>query len=181
MLSLLIIYNLLKMRKIVYLCVLFTLIFSACKIEKKDNTTEKEVTYITFGDKISADNAITKEAMAKKFDNLKVGDTIDVKFTSTIESVCQKKGCWINVPLDGDKKSFVKFKDYAFFLPMNSAGSDVILNGKAFIREISVDRLKHYAQDAGKSEEEIAKITEPKRTYAFLADGVLLADSSDEK
>ena len=35
---------------------------------------------------------------------------------------------------------------------------------------------RHYAEDAGKSKEEIEKITEPKIAYTFLADGVLIGD-----
>ena len=38
----------------------------------------------------------------------------------------------------------------------------------------SVEDLKHYALDAGKSESEIAAITKPKIEYSFEADGVLL-------
>ena len=37
-----------------------------------------------------------------------------------------------------------------------------------------VEHLKHYAQDAGKSKEEIAKITEPKDELTFIADGVIV-------
>ena len=43
-----------------------------------------------------------------------------------------------------------------------------------FVNEVSVDEQRHYAEDAGKSKEEIALITEPKKTYSFEADGVLL-------
>ncbi|MEL6969642.1 MAG: DUF4920 domain-containing protein, partial [Bacteroidota bacterium] len=50
------------------------------------------------------------------------------------------------------------------------------MNGKAFYQTTSVDDLRHYAEDAGKSEEEIAAITEPKRELAFLADGVILLE-----
>jgi hypothetical protein len=39
-----------------------------------------------------------------------------------------------------------------------------------------VATLRHYAQDAGKSKEEIDKITEPKHMLTFLADGVLITD-----
>ena len=49
------------------------------------------------------------------------------------------------------------------------------LSGKAYITETSVDDLQHYAEDAGKSQEEIAAITSPKLTYNLEADGVLLA------
>jgi hypothetical protein len=36
--------------------------------------------------------------------------------------------------------------------------------------------LKHYAEDAGKSEEEIAQITEPSYDLGFTADGVIIAE-----
>jgi len=37
-----------------------------------------------------------------------------------------------------------------------------------------VATLRHYAEDAGKSKEEIEKITEPETNLMFLADGVLI-------
>lgn len=168
------------MKNINTIIVIFLLILTGCKSEKAENST-KEATYVSFGKKINQDNAISNQEMAKKFDNLKQGDTIEVKFISKIDNVCQKKGCWIKVPLLNGKQSFVKFKDYAFFMPFNSAGSKVILNGKAFKKEISVKSLQHYAKDAGKSDDEIAKITEPKVTYSFLADGVLLEAKKADK
>ena len=58
-------------------------------------------------------------------------------------------------------------------MPLNAEG-EVVVNGKAFVTETTVDELRHYAEDAGKSEEEIAAITESKFEYRFLADGVLL-------
>jgi len=68
----------------------------------------------------------------------------------------------------------VKFKDYGFFVPKDIDGEEVIINGKAFVNEVSVEEQRHYAKDAGQSEEEIAAITKPKKTYSFEADGVLL-------
>ncbi len=155
----------------------------ACKQEKKENDTqttepaqvEKEVAaYESFGAKIDDKSSMTMTAMAAKFDEMKPGDTIDVKFTSTINSVCKKKGCWMRLDLGDDKETMVRFKDYGFFVPLDSDGAEVIVNGKAFVAETSVEDLKHYAKDAGKSEEEIAAITEPSVTYSFLADGVLM-------
>ena len=63
---------------------------------------------------------------------------------------------------------------YGFFIPLNAEGS-VIVSGKAFISETSVDDLKHYAEDSGDTEEIIEAITIPEKTYSFEADGVLLA------
>lgn len=169
------------MKNIVRFLIVFLLVLTACKTEKKPTDNDEVTTFVSFGEKISADDAISRQALSKKFDNLKSNDTINVKFTGKIGKVCQKKGCWIQVPLDDEKQTFVKFKDYAFFMPFNSAGSEVILNGKAFVKEISVKQLQHYAKDAGKSDEEIAKITKPKITYSFIADGVLLEAKADEK
>ena len=60
-----------------------------------------------------------------------------------------------------EKLLWFRFKDYGFFMPTDAAGKEVIVDGKAFVNEVSVADLKHYAEDAGKSPEEIAKITEP--------------------
>lgn len=155
------------MKKVILTLVVFTLIF-ACKKDEKIN-------YKSFGKKITSENAISKEKMAAKFKSIKVGDTLNIKFSSKINSVCKKKGCWMKLDL-GETESMVRFKDYGFFMPLNSDNREVIVNGKAYVTEISVDELRHYAKDAGKTNEEIEKITEPEFTYAFLADGVLMKD-----
>jgi len=36
--------------------------------------------------------------------------------------------------------------------------------------------LRHYAEDAGKSEEEIMTITEPEYVLTFTADGVIIQE-----
>ena len=132
-----------------------------------------EVQYATFGDKINADKALTKDQMLKKYSTMNKGDTLALKFKSTITEVCKKKGCWMKMDLAG-KESFVRFKDYGFFVPLNADNSEAVVSGRAYIDVISIDELKHYAKDGGKSEEEIEKIIAPKITYAFQADGVLI-------
>ena len=166
------------MKNIFKIVFVLALGFAACKTEKKEEKAkkvEKEiVTYASFGDKISDENTMTSEEMLTKFQNLKAGDTIDVKFASNIKEVCSKKGCWMKLPLDDKTETMVRFKDYGFFMPLDSNGKEVIVAGKAFVKETSVDELRHYAEDAGKSKEEIAKITEPKKEFAFTAHGVLM-------
>jgi hypothetical protein len=130
--------------------------------------------YALFGDKFKVSKIYTKNEMLKKYKSLKKGDTINVQFQSNIKSVCKKKGCWMKMELAGDNNSFVKFKDYSFFVPLNADNSQAIVNGKAFIDVVSVDELKHYAKDGGKSALEIAKITKPETTYSFLANGVYI-------
>ncbi len=134
----------------------------------------QEPKYASFGKKITADKALSESAMLKKYESMKKGDTVSVKFKSNISSVCKKKGCWMKMDLAQGKESFVRFKDYEFFVPLNADNSKAIVSGKAYVEEISVDEQRHYAKDGGKSQEEINKITKPKVTYAFMADGVLI-------
>lgn len=165
------------MKKLLTTTLVVATLFFSCKTEKKETTPEKntqKTEYVSFGEKISSDSPLSKTDVLTKFQNLKTGDTLNIKFTSTINEVCKKKGCWMKLDLGNEKESMVRFKDYGFFVPLNSDKKEVIVNGKAFVTETSVKDLQHYAKDAGKSDEEIAQITEPKYTYAFEADGVLL-------
>ncbi len=145
------------------------------EIKVVPSKSDIKVEYKNFGAKITAEKALTQDQMLQKYKNLKQGDTVAVKFRSKVKEVCQKKGCWMAMELPGGKESFVKFKDYAFFVPLNSAESEAIISGKAFVSETSVAQLRHYAKDGGQSEAEIAKITEPKIEYKFMADGVLIS------
>lgn len=159
-------------------CAIALLLFTACKKGEKANketkTTIKEVLYTSFGDKISEDKAITSQEMFTKFENLKLGDTINTKFVSEIKELCSKKGCWMKLSLSKESETMVRFKDYSFFMPLDAQGKEVVLTGKAFLKITTVAELQHYAEDAGKSKEEIAQITAAKKEFAFEANGVLL-------
>lgn len=128
--------------------------------------------YASYGAKISPDEALAASDVAEKYASLKEGDTALVKFEAPISSVCAAKGCWMRLDA-GEEEVFVKFKDYGFFVPLDAEG-DAIVKGKAYLEEVTVDELQHMAEDAGKSKEEIAAITEPKRELRFMADGVLI-------
>lgn len=166
------------MKKLVFILSAVCLMVS-CKEEKKEVNTETEVeqtqdiAYASFGMEIKDSDALEASSMAKHYQTIAVGDSINSKFKGTIKEVCSKKGCWMTLDIGDDKEVMVRFKDYGFFMPLNAEG-EVVVNGKAFVKETSVEELRHYAEDAGKSEEEINAITEPKRTLAFEADGVLL-------
>jgi hypothetical protein len=153
-----------KFGKMVF--VMFVLVIS-CKNQDKAN-------FQSFGNEISSEGVLTSNNILATYTDLAIGDTIDVKFKAAINAVCKSKGCWMRLALNDSTETMVKFKDYGFFMPLDAAG-DVIVNGKAFVNYTSIDELKHYAEDAGKSKAEIEAITEPKAEYSFIADGVLLA------
>lgn len=163
------------MKKIL-LILLLTVFTFACKNNSKTeeaNQESQEIAYASFGDKIEAVGAISASEMAERYKSLNVGDTLTTKVSAKINEVCQMKGCWMKLDLGNDEEVMVRFKDYGFFVPLNAEG-EVIVNGKAYITETSVDELRHYAEDAGKTADEVAAITQAERTYAFEADGVLL-------
>lgn len=132
---------------------------------------EQAVKYKAYGDSISAEGAQSPGVVAPA---LAKGGQVPMKLKGKVESVCQKKGCWMKMPLPNGKLMHVTFADYAFFMPKDLAGQEVVMEGTASLDTLSVEWLRHYAEDAKKSKEEIAKITKPEITYQFEAKGVLV-------
>lgn len=129
----------------------------------------------TFGAGVSKPNEVVEFADVIK--KLEMNDSVNVVMKAKVSEVCQAKGCWMNLvdPVtSSDEKLMVKFKDYAFFVPKDISGREVMVEGKAYKEVTSVEELRHYAEDAGKSAEEIAKITEPVSEKKFMASGVVL-------
>ncbi len=157
------------------LLILLTLIFLfSCK-EKHSNRTPVRVqstTYNLYGNAFETDSILSLNELSQKIE--KIGDTLQLTLKGTIKEVCTKKGCWMTLSLENDSEMMVRFKDYGFFVPLDASG-EVLIHGKAFISETSVDDLRHYAEDAGASDDEIAAITTPKTSYNLEADGVLIS------
>ncbi|WP_019038885.1 DUF4920 domain-containing protein [Psychroflexus tropicus] len=139
-----------------------------------ESTENQDLSILTdseFGEAFTTTEVKSKENMLALYQNLTLGDTLQVQFQSEVESVCAKKGCWMKLELPEDQNAHITFKDYGFFVPKDSQGHQMLVNGMAFIEETDVETLKHYAEDAGQSEAEIAKITEPQLNYRFIATG----------
>ncbi|MDO5656414.1 MAG: DUF4920 domain-containing protein [Flavobacteriaceae bacterium] len=159
------------MKYVTLLCIVFAL-FSCKNESSKDINMLGE--YASFGKEITTDGAVSQDDMMATYAKLTPGDTATIKFKSKVNSVCQAKGCWMKLALNPDAEAMVKFKDYDFFVPKDIAESDAIVEGKAYVEEMSVADQQHYAKDAGESEEFIASITAPKMVYNFEAEGVLI-------
>lgn len=166
-------------------------IFSLTSCEKENETpindeliTETTVNieeYEIFGEPFEINDLMSNDEMRQFYENMEVGDSVQISFKSKVNSICQKKGCWMTLDLgDESSESFVKFKDYEFFVPMDAADSDAVIKGMAYKGETTVQELRHYAEDAGKTQEEIDAITEPKIEYTFIADGVYLKKNESE-
>ncbi len=126
---------------------------------------------VTYGKTINAEDAIGMTDLSQK---LQADTAYTGKIEGKVVEVCKKKGCFMKIERPTGEAVMVKFKDYGFFMPQNIVGKTVVLEGVAKVNETSVERLKHFAEDAGKSKEEIAKITEPKKDIVIVADGVIV-------
>ena len=127
-----------------------------------------------YGEKVAAEGAVPITEVAKK---LNEGEkTIDTKIKAKIVEVCPKKGCWLKLEMENGETAMVKMKDYGFFLPLAAQGKTVVIDGEVKIKNTSVEELKHYAEDAKKSKEEIALITKPQKEVRVTAKGIVIVE-----
>jgi hypothetical protein len=128
----------------------------------------------SYGKEITADGAISTAEFAKAMERT---DTLSTKLAAEVISTCRVKGCWMDVRMPDGSPMKVRFVDYKFFVPKEGMeGKQAVLQGTATRETIDVATLRHYAEDAGKSREEIEQITEPKHVLTFLAEGVLIEE-----
>lgn len=148
----------------------WTLLFLVLAVSSCFMLTEKKpVHFGEYGEPIDIMNTLDIEKLA----NFKDGEKIQL--TTTIEKTCAAKGCWMEVQDGKGGTMRVTFKDYGFFVPTEGVeGKKTIIEGILQKKIYTVDELQHYAEDAGKSAEEIAQITEPKEEFTFIADGVVI-------
>ncbi len=138
---------------------------------KKDK--KKNASTGSYGAAITREGAFDVKALPGR---LKGKASEEVKIKGTLVAVCQVKGCWMTADLGNGQTMRIRFKDYAFFVPKDAGGKEFYAQGVASWDTTSVAELKHYAGDAGKKQEEIDKITEPKVELVFLAEGVIIEE-----
>ncbi|MEO7922747.1 MAG: DUF4920 domain-containing protein [Chitinophagaceae bacterium] len=127
-----------------------------------------------YGEKVNTVGAIPiNDIVAKLNSGAEFGD---VKITAKITEVCPKKGCWLKLELTDGSTATVKMKDYGFFLPVSAVGKTVVIDGEVKLKTTSVAELKHYAEDAKKSKEEIAAITQPQKEVRVTAKGIVVVE-----
>lgn len=171
--------------KKVYSLLLAGMVFASCQQEatkevEKEIEIEKEIVETPktgeatkLGVAFPMENSFTINDLASKLSD---SDSVaGLTVSGTVASVCQMKGCWMTMKTAEGKEVRVTFKDYdSVVMPMDAAGKDVVIHGIAKRKVVSVDTQKHFAKDAGESEEAIAAITEPKESVVFVADGVVI-------
>lgn len=154
-----------KLQQFAACCLLLT--FFSCS----NNASQDNANQTFYGEKFNLENVVESaglKALAQQ------GKATDIIVTGKVNSVCQKKGCWMTIDLGNKEEMRVTFKDYGFFVPKDCAGKEATFKGAASFDTTAVDVLKHYAEDEGLAQEEIDKITEPEIALVFEASGVVL-------
>jgi hypothetical protein len=122
--------------------------------------------------KVDETAAISVAELVTQMDKSKDPQTVTIK--SPLSAVCQNAGCWVQVPKPDGKPLMVRFKNHFTIPPSTPIGTEVYIHGMAYWDTVSVKALRHYAEDAGKSVEEINKITQPEFKLNFEGDGIKL-------
>ena len=168
-----------------YMAGLVFCLLGACNTSSnqvKNDTAEPETDTATpeaklsgnYGAEIDENGAISTTEMLTLLEGK---DSLSIKVQSTIVTTCMMKGCWMNVALTNQEDMRVTFKDYGFFVPKGGVeGKNTVFEG--YVKKVTTDveTLRHFAKDAGKSQEEIEAITQPKEEFAFVASGVIIKD-----
>ncbi|MDZ7681781.1 MAG: DUF4920 domain-containing protein [Fodinibius sp.] len=156
---------------------LFVLIFGIASVSFAQQSNKKEVIslsdpvettddYEVYGSKFEAsEQPLSLENLLAKSDTYK---NKQVVAKGKIKQVCQKKGCFFMLA-DGEREARITFKDYAFFIPTNTAGKKVVLKGTFNVKELAEKKAKHYAEDAGEDPE---KVKGAQQEYSLVATSV---------
>lgn len=68
------------------------------------------------------------------------GETVRIE--GKAETVCKNKGCWVTVR-DGSSSVHVTFEGYSFFVPKDSAGKKIALEGKVKVKAPDPSDVAH--------------------------------------
>lgn len=108
--------------------------------------------YEVYGSKV--EEPTTTNSLTTAITTLKSVNQKKVTVKTSIAEVCEKKGCFF-IAQDDKNTARVTFEDYSFFIPTDSQGKDVTIIGTLSKKVLTEEQAKHYAEDAGKSAEDI--------------------------
>jgi hypothetical protein len=67
-----------------------------------------------------------------------------------VRKACSRKGCWMELAESADPKASacrVTFKDYGFFVPTDSAGSEALVEGTLEVATVKARHVEHLEQE----------------------------------
>ena len=147
-------------------------LFLAVAANAQDKEKVQASKGVVYGEVSAEDKAIAVDDIKSKL----VNDKYEGQVKAKVVEVCKAEGCWIKVAKKDGSAMMVRAKDHKFLMPENIVGKTVLIEGNATVKETTEEMRKHYAEDAGKSKEEIAKIKGSEKDVQFAAKGVKVMD-----
>ena len=145
-------------------------LFGSVVLAQDAESAKPGVVYGSFSDK--GITPVSVNELEKKIGDSKYEGQVKGK----VVEVCKAMGCWAKLERADGSTVMLKVKDHEFAMPLDIVGKTVVADGTAEIKQTSVSMLKHYAEDAGKSKEEIEKIKEPKKEVLINIKGVKVVE-----
>ena len=97
----------------------------------------------TFGKPLQGLKPVALKEVLAKPENGQV-----VRVEGTIDKVCQRKGCWLELKQEASSVH-VTFEDYGFFVPKDSMGKPVVLEGKVIVKQPTPEDVAHLKSEGG--------------------------------
>ena len=143
---------------------------SAADVIRLSEPHSSDATTETFGGALSQDIPVRSLSEIMAEPAAYVGRDLQVQ--TRIAQVCQKKGCFF-IATEGAHSVRVAFKDYAFFVPTDSAGKTVTLEGQLVRKSLSPEQAEHFSSDLGSE-----AAVQPGAVYELLASAVRVPRSA---
>ncbi|MGZ3851190.1 MAG: DUF4920 domain-containing protein [Flavisolibacter sp.] len=150
----------------------FSLILFALSAKTQDKEKVPAAKGVVYGKVSDEKSPVTVDDLESKL----IDNVFNGQIKGKVVEVCKAEGCWIRLQKADGLSMMVRAKDHAFFMPENILGKTVLVEGSASVKETSEEMRKHFAEDGGKSKEEIAKIKGPEKNVEFAAKGVKVLD-----
>ena len=170
------------MKKILSLLAL-SLVFFAVNSATAQERQEKKPTELDKTEMIPANGVLKRGAALGNSEKVALTEVMQnpseyagktVRVEGVIVRSCKMEGCWMELAPSKNAQSVrVKFKDHAFFIPLQSAGFMAQAEGVFSVKTLSKEEVKHLMNDDGAKFDKInadGTVTE----IAFEADGVEL-------
>lgn len=123
-----------------------------------------------FGEGVTIEDVVSMDDILK---NSSQYDGKELVVESRIKTVCQARGCWMEVE-SGTLPMRISFENDSFFIPKESARKKVRIQGELKIKEISEEVARNYLKDAGRSNEEVQKLSGPQKLLTMVASGLII-------
>ncbi len=122
------------------LMIAILLVYVGCSTGEK--TPDDQLTH--YGNDFTIESTIRVSDAVDLIDEY---DSAQLAVTGTISDVCQSKGCWMTVK-DNGKTVRVRFVDYSFFVPRESSGKEVRIEGTLKKQIVSEEVARHWAEES---------------------------------